>query len=114
MSNPDTTNRSVDANTAGEVVPMQKVSAGKSYGKAFSWGVIWLVGLSLAFALIYRNFSAEGFGRFFAMTMIASAVTGWIANRGTATRSFTKVGGIYFLVLLALWLISSVGALRSA
>ena len=56
-----------------------------------------------------RNFSAEGFGRFLAMTMIAAGVTGSIANRGGVTRSFVKVGGIYFLVLLAVWLLTSFG-----
>jgi hypothetical protein len=65
--------------------------------------------LTLTFALIYRNFPAEGFGRFLAMTMISAGVTGSIANRGRVTRSFVNVGGIYFLVLLAVWLISNFG-----
>lgn len=114
MNHPDVSNRSEDAVTAGEVVSIQKVPTAKHYGKAFSWGVIWLVGLTLIFALIYRNFSTEGIGRFFAMTMIASAITGWLANRGAVLRSFTRVGGIYFLVLLLVWLISSVGAMQRA
>ena len=112
MSNPDVSNQSVDAVSAAQAAPTPKVPVEKNYGKAFLWGAIWLVGLTLIFSVIYQNFSAEGFGRFLAMTMIASAVTGWTANRGAVTRSFTKVGGIYFLVLLAVWLISSFGPLQ--
>lgn len=112
MSNPDVSNQSVDAVSAEQVAPTPKVPVGKNYGKAFAWGFIWLVGLSLIFTLIYRNFSAEGFGRFLAMTMIASGITGWTANRGAVARSFTKVGGIYFLVLLAVWVISSFGPMQ--
>ena len=113
MSNPDASEQYVNAVDTKVVVSTPKSLSGKHYGKAFSWGVICLVGLTLVFALIYRNFSAEGIGRFVAMTMIASAVTGCAANRGAVARSFTRIGGIYFLVLLAVWLISSVGAFRS-
>ena len=109
MSNSDTSNPPVAAITTEEMVPAAKAPVGKSYGKAFSWGAIWLAGLTLAFTLIYRNFPAEGFGRFLAMTMIAAGITGSIANRGGVARSFVKVGGIYVLVLLAVWLISSFG-----
>ena len=114
MSNPDVSNQSVDAVSAAQVAPTPKVPVEKNYGKAFLWGAIWLVGLTLIFSVIYQNFSAEGFGRFLAMTMISSAVTGSIANRRAVTRSFAKVGGIYFLVLLVAWLISSFGASRGA
>ena len=109
MSNPNLSSPPVASVTTDAVEPAPKAPAGKNYGKAFSWGAIWLVGLTLTFTLIYRNFSAEGFGRFLAMTMIAAGITGSIANRGGVTRSFVKVGGIYVLVLLAVWLISSFG-----
>ncbi len=114
MSTPDVSNPSVNVEAAEAVAPIQKLLAGKNYGKAFSWGVIWLVGLTLIFSVIYQNFSAEGFGRFLAMTMIASAVSGSIASRRAVTRSFATAGGIYFLVLLAVWLITSFGTLRGS
>ena len=114
MSNPDVSEQSVNAVGAKAAATVPKGLSGNNYGKAFSWGVIWLVGLTLIFALIFRNFSAEGIGRLFAMTLIVSATTGWIVNRGAVLRSFTRVGGIYFLVLLLVWLISSVGAMQRA
>ena len=59
MRNSDVLNPSVRTVAAEEVAPIQKVPDGTNYGKAFSWGFIGLVGLSLTFTLIYRNF----FGR---------------------------------------------------
>lgn len=109
MTNPVNPNAPVATLTTEDVAPAPQATARKNYRKAFSWGVIWLVGFTLTFTLIYSNFSAEGFGRFLAMTMIAAGATGSISNRGGVTRSFVKVGGIYFLVLLAVWLISSFG-----
>jgi amino acid permease len=84
----------------------------KPYQKAFTWGAIWLVISTLLLSVIYHNFSAEGFGRMFALTMISSAVVGFLAKRSKSAWSFTKVGVVYFFVAIIVFLISSYGAMK--
>jgi hypothetical protein len=80
------------------------------YRKAFAWGGIWLVVLTVAFTLAYGHFAAEGFGRFIGMTMLPSAICGYIANRSKAPWTFWKMGCIYAMVALVVFVISSYGA----
>jgi len=80
-----------------------------AYRKAFAWGGAWLVTLTIGFTLFYGQFSAEGFGRFFGMTMLPSAICGYMANRSKMPWTFWKIGGIYLLIALAVWVLSSPG-----
>jgi hypothetical protein len=82
------------------------------YAKAFAWGGIWLAILTIGFSVAYGNFSAEGFGRFVGMTAIPAIVVGFQASRSKSVWSFWKIGGIYFLAAIAVWLVSSYGAMQ--
>ena len=82
------------------------------YRNAFTWGGIWLVVLTAAFALAYGHFAAEGFGRFLGMTMVPAAICGYFANRSKIPWSFWKMGGLYAVVALMVLLISSYGAMH--
>jgi len=95
-----------------EVHPKQVQRTQRPYAMAFAWGGIWLVLLTLGFTAAYGNFSAEGFGRFLAMTMLASAVTGFQGKRSTNAWDFWKVGVVFILALIGVWLISSYGAMQ--
>ena len=46
------------------------------------------------------------------MTMLASAVTGFQGKRSTNAWDFWKVGVVYILALIGVWLISSYGAMQ--
>lgn len=93
---------------------MDDIKTLKPHQKAFAWGAIWLVISSDALSVIYSNFSAEGFGRLFALTMISAAIVGFFAKRSKAAWSFTKIGVIYFFVGMIVFLISSFGAMQRA
>ena len=82
----------------------------RPYRKAFVWGGTWLAISTTGFALAYGHFSAEGFGRLFGMTMVSSAICGFLASRSKTPWSFWKIGGIYLLIALAVVLVSSYGA----
>lgn len=82
----------------------------KPYQKAFVWGAIWLIISAGTLNVIFHKFSAEGFGRVFALTMISAAVVGLLAKRSKSAWSFTIVGVVYFVVALIVFLISSYGA----
>lgn len=83
-----------------------------AYRKAFAWGGAWLVLLTMGFSLYYGQFSAEGFGRFLGMTMVPSAICGHMASRSKAPWTIWKIGGIYLLIALAVFFVSSYGALK--
>ena len=93
---------------------MDETRTVKPYQKAFAWGVIWLVISTGALSVMYQNFSAEGFGHMFALTMLSSAIVGYLAKRNKSAWSFTKVGLVYFVVALIVFLISSYGAMQRA
>ena len=82
------------------------------YRKAFAWGGIWLVLLTLGFSVAYGHFAAEGFGRFIGMTMVPAAICGYLAKGSKMSWSFWKVGVIYFAIALLVFLISSYGAMQ--
>jgi hypothetical protein len=82
------------------------------YRKAFAWGGMWLAVLTVSFSLAYAHFSAEGFGRFFGLTMLSALMTGFIAKRAKSPWSFVKIGLIYFAVAMALFLVSSIPAVQ--
>lgn len=89
-----------------------KVITKKPYQKALAWGGFWLVISCAALTVTYRNFSAEGMGRLLALTLISSAIVGFMASRAKTPWSLLKVGLIYFAVAVLLLLISSYGALQ--
>lgn len=93
---------------------MDEIRTIKPYQNAFTWGGIWLVISTGALSLINQNFSAEGFGRMFALTMISHAIVGFLARRSKSAWSFTKVGVVYFVVALIVFLISSYGGMTRA
>ncbi len=93
---------------------MDELRTVKPYQKAFAWGGIWLVISTALLSVVYQNFSAEGFGRMFALTMLSSAIAGFVARRSKSAWSFTKVGVVYFLVAMVVLLISSYGAMKRA
>lgn len=99
-------------NAQSEAAAKESQRTRRPYTMAFAWGGIWLVLLTLGFTAAYANFSAEGFGRFLGMTMLASAVTGFQGKRSTNAWDFWKVGVVYILVLIGVWLISSYGAMQ--
>lgn len=72
---------------------------------------MFLAGLCLIFSLVYSNFSIEGFGRFFGITMLSSFVTGFQAKRSKAPWSPVRVVGVYMLVIVCAFVISSYGAI---
>lgn len=97
----------------------------RPYSKAFAWGGIYFVILSIGLTVAYGYFSLEGFGRLFAptmipfaieafgrlftLTMISSAICGFQATRSKTPWSFWKVGGFYLLVALVLLIITAYG-----
>jgi len=83
----------------------------RPYGNAFAWGGIWLVGLTASFTLFYGHFAAEGFGRFLGMTLLSSALCGYLGHRSKTPWSFWKTGGMYLPLALAIFLVSSFGAM---
>lgn len=84
----------------------------RPYRTAFIIGLVFLVGFCLIFSLVYSTFSIEGFGRFFGITMLSSFVTGFQAKRSKAPWSSVKFMGVYILVILVVFLISSYGAMQ--
>ena len=84
----------------------------RPYAMAFAWGGIWLVLLTLGFTAAYGNFSAEGFGRFLGMTMLSAAIVGFQAKRSSTAWDFWKMGVVYVIAIVAVWLISSYGAMQ--
>lgn len=93
---------------------MDEIRTVTPHQKAFTWGGIWLVVSTGALSLLYQNFSAEGVGRMFALTMISAAIAGLLAKRSKSAWSFSKVGVVYFVVALIVLLISSYGAMQRA
>jgi len=93
---------------------MDETRTVKPYQKAFAWGGIWIFLSTVLLSIVYQIFSAEGFGRMFALTMISSAIVGFMAKRSKSAWSFTKVGVVYFLVAIVVFLISSYGAMKRA
>ena len=92
--------------------PSENSKTQRPYAKAFAWAGLWLTALTVAFTIAYGHFSAEGFGRFVGMTGIPALLVGFQANRSTKPWSFWKIGAIYFGVAIAVWLISSYGAMQ--
>ena len=93
---------------------MDAIRTIKPYQKAFTWGGLWLVISMGALSVMYQNFSAQGFGRMFALTMISAAIVGFLAKRSKSPWRFTKIGLVYFVVALIVFLISSYGAMQRA
>lgn len=84
----------------------------KPYRRAFAIGFIGWIGLSILFSAIHGHVSAEGVGRFFGMTMVTSALTGFIAARAALPWSTRKFWAMYFLMALVVWVISSRGLMQ--
>lgn len=84
----------------------------RPYAKAFAWGGLWLVALTVGFTIAYGHFSAEGFGRFVAMTGVPALLVGYLAKRSSTAWGFWKIGAVYVVAAIAFVLISSYGAMQ--
>ena len=84
----------------------------KPYRTSFILGVFFLFGLTLIFNMIFENFSAEGFGRWFGITMFSSFITGFQAKRSKAPWSKAKFVGVYTLVIFVVFLMTIFGDMR--
>lgn len=84
----------------------------KSYRRAFAIGFIWWIALSALFSTMYGHVSALAVGRFLGMTMITSAMAGFVAARAAKPWSTRKFWAMYFLMALVVWVISSRGLMQ--
>jgi hypothetical protein len=91
-----------------DIAALPKTS--QPYGKAFLWGGTLLLVLSAGLSLTYGNFSAEGFGRLLALSATSSFLAGFLAKRSNTPWSFWKIGGVFLLMAVGCWLLSSYGA----
>ncbi|MET1079874.1 MAG: hypothetical protein ABWY06_17820 [Pseudomonas sp.] len=79
------------------------------FRQAFTWGALWLVGITAGLSIAYGNFSAEGCGRVLVLTLITAFCTAMIARKSRTPWGFFKVGAVFLGVMLVFLLVASFG-----